>query len=177
MTMTDKIFSLVTELDLQRTCSMSMCKRDWRRLCLYFRWSYEKGISRCHCLDEVKKRLYFCEDCPIERIRNGMMPEPCKGHLIRKFVKEFWTKCECSRICGNRIVQHGITRNLQVFWTAEGKGWGLRALDELPKGAFICEYVGEILTNAELFVTGKMGHSYPVLLEADWGSVQVLKDE
>ncbi|KAI0513633.1 hypothetical protein KFK09_009662 [Dendrobium nobile] len=132
--------------------------------------------------DRLQKHLYFCKDCPIERIRNEMMPEPCKGHLIRKFVKECWSKCGCNRICGNRLVQRGITRNLQVFWTVEGKGWGLRTLEELPMGAFICEYVGEILTNTELFdrqllVTGKMRHTYPVLLDADWGSEQVLKDE
>lgn len=70
----------------------------------------------------------------------------------------------------------------QVFFTAEGKGWGLRTLDELPRGAFVCEYVGEILTNMELYdrtmqTTGNAKHTYPVLLDADWGSEGVLKDE
>lgn len=65
--------------------------------------------------DQLKKHLYFCKDCPIERIKNEEMPEPCKGHLIRKFVKECWSKCGCNRICGNRLVQRGITRNLQVI--------------------------------------------------------------
>ncbi|PKA65116.1 Peroxisome biogenesis protein 12 [Apostasia shenzhenica] len=63
-----------------------------------------------------------------------------------------------------------------------GKGLGVRTLEELPRGAFVCEYVGEILTNTELYfrqlhVTGKMRHTYPVLLDADWGAEQVLKDE
>lgn len=70
----------------------------------------------------------------------------------------------------------------QVFFTSEGKGWGLRTLDDLPKGAFVCEYVGEIVTNTELYErnlqsTGKERHTYPVLLDADWGSEGVLKDE
>ena len=60
----------------------------------------------------------------------------------------------------------------QVIFTPGDKGWGLRTLDDLPKGAFICEYVGEIVTNTELYErnlrnTGKERHTYPVLLDAD----------
>lgn len=70
----------------------------------------------------------------------------------------------------------------QVFFTADGKGWGLRTLDELPRGAFVCEYVGEVLTNIELYErtvqnTDNARHTYPVLLDADWGSESVLRDE
>ena len=70
----------------------------------------------------------------------------------------------------------------QVFFTQEGKGWGLRALDELPKGAFVCEYVGELLTSMELRErtsqkAHKAGYTYPVDLGADWGSEGVMKDE
>ena len=68
--------------------------------------------------------------------------------------------------------------------TPGGKGWGLRTLEDLPKGAFVCEYVGEVLTNAELYdrvsereSLNNHSHSYPVLLDADWGSERVLKDE
>ena len=70
----------------------------------------------------------------------------------------------------------------QVFLTREGKGWGLRTLEDLPKGCFVCEYVGEILTNTELYErilqnSGNDRHTYPVTLDADWGSEGVLKDE
>ncbi|THG15816.1 hypothetical protein TEA_007991 [Camellia sinensis var. sinensis] len=70
----------------------------------------------------------------------------------------------------------------RVFMTPRGKGWGLRTLEDLPKGAFVCEYVGEILTNAELFervskCPSNEEHAYPVLLDANWGSEGVLKDE
>lgn len=52
----------------------------------------------------------------------------------------------------------------------------------IPKGTFVCEYVGEILTNMELYErimqdTGNERHTYPVTLDADWGSEQGLKDE
>lgn len=84
--------------------------------------------------------------------------------------------------CGNRVVQRGITCKLQVFLTEEGKGWGVRTLEELPKGTFVCEYVGEIVTNTELYdrnmqKKGRERHTYPVMLDADWGSEGHLQDE
>ncbi|MCO5547653.1 hypothetical protein L7F22_001104 [Adiantum nelumboides] len=107
--------------------------------------------------------------------------EQCKGHLIRKFVKECWSKCGCDMRCGNRVVQRGISRKLQVFYISKGKGWGLRTLEDLPPGTFICEYVGEILTNVELDMrnTVRKGHTYhyPTLLDADLNSETLLKDE
>ncbi|KAG0454221.1 hypothetical protein HPP92_025525 [Vanilla planifolia] len=129
-----------------------------------------------------KHHRVYCKDCPIEKSKNELEPDACKGHLFRKFIKECWIKCGCNKQCGNRVVQRGISRNLQVFYTADGKGWGLRTLEELPRGAFVCEYVGEILTNLELYDrtiqrTGNEKHTYPVLLDADWGSEAGLRDE
>ncbi|KAJ3706387.1 hypothetical protein LUZ61_010092 [Rhynchospora tenuis] len=135
-------------------------------------------------LREPKKCDYiFCkEGCPLERVKNEEQPEKCKGHLMRKFIKECWAKCGCNRQCGNRVVQRGITCNLQVFKAGEQKGWGLRTMEDLPKGKFVCEYVGEILTNIELYdrhlsSRGNKRHTYPVLLDADWSTEGVLKDE
>lgn len=70
----------------------------------------------------------------------------------------------------------------QVFFTSEGKGWGLRTLDNLPKGAFVCEFVGEILTNKERhqrnIQSNRSGRRpYLVLLDADWGTEADLRDE
>lgn len=70
----------------------------------------------------------------------------------------------------------------QVFSTQEGKGWGVRTLEDLPKGTFVCEYIGEIVTNAELYERnmqscGTERHTYPVTLDADWGSERGLQDE
>ncbi|KAL3682884.1 hypothetical protein R1sor_000906 [Riccia sorocarpa] len=66
-----------------------------------------------------------------------------------EFIKECWHKCGCSMGCGNRFIQRGITHKLQIFFTHEEKRWGLRTLEQLPAGAFVCEYVGGILTNME----------------------------
>ncbi|XP_051141998.1 probable inactive histone-lysine N-methyltransferase SUVR2 [Andrographis paniculata] len=125
---------------------------------------------------------FFCKQCPLERSKCEDIIEHCKGHVTKKFIKECWRKCGCNKQCGNRVVQRGIKCNLQVFMTPEGKGWGLRTVQDLPKGAFVCEYVGEVLTNAELFERVLKSpeaekHSYPVLLDAHWSAKEVLKDE
>ncbi|KAL0370404.1 UNVERIFIED_CONTAM: putative inactive histone-lysine N-methyltransferase SUVR2 [Sesamum angustifolium] len=89
--------------------------------------------------DPMKHCQLFCNECPLERSKSEDMVEPCKGHLVRKFIKECWWKCGCNKQCGNRVVQRGITRSLQ---SSKGEK-----------------------------------HSYPVLLDADWGAERVLKDE
>ncbi|BFG42883.1 hypothetical protein CerSpe_291580 [Prunus speciosa] len=124
----------------------------------------------------------YCKSCPLERVKNDDCLEPCKGHSRRKFIKECWSKCGCVIQCGNRVVQRGINCKLQVFFTSEGKGWGLRTLEDLPKGAFVCEYVGEVLTSKELqernIQSARSGkRPYPVLLDANWGLKAVLRNE
>lgn len=144
----------------------------------------QKFLRSCISMNQEPQNhhLFYCHDCPLERAKNANRPKKCKGHLLRKFIKECWRKCGCNMECGNRVVQRGITQKLQVFLTSKGKGWGVRALEELPEGAFVCEYVGEILTNMELYErnnqsSGKDKHVYPVLLDADWATEGVLKDE
>lgn len=144
----------------------------------------EKLLEECISMkrEPQKQKLLVCKECPLERLKNEERLELCKGHLMRKFIKECWWKCGCSKNCGNRVVQRGIDRKLQVFMTVGGKGWGLRTLESLPKGAFICEYVGEVITNSELCdrvlqsrSTGSL--KYSVLLDANWSTKTVLKDE
>ncbi|XP_047941755.1 uncharacterized protein LOC125188754 isoform X4 [Salvia hispanica] len=132
--------------------------------------------------DLKKQNQFFCKECPLERSKSDDTPEPCKGHLVRKFIKECWLRCGCNKQCGNRVVQRGITRNIQVFMTPEGKGWGLRTLEDLPEGAFVCEFVGEVLTNSEFFgrilrSTKQEKYSYPMVLDAHWGAKESLKNE
>lgn len=69
---------------------------------------------------------------------------------------------------------------MQVFWTREGKGWGIQTLEDLPKGAFLFEYVGEVLTNSELHRRNSKrlndSHHYPVTLDSDWVTEEILND-
>ncbi|KAM4047126.1 histone-lysine N-methyltransferase SETDB2 isoform 2-T2 [Anomaloglossus baeobatrachus] len=63
--------------------------------------------------------------------------------------------CKCDRkMCQNRVVQHGLQVRLQVFKT-KGKGWGVRCLDDLDKGTFVCIYAGRILMKTGDVNTGQ----------------------
>ncbi|KAL0918378.1 hypothetical protein M5K25_010382 [Dendrobium thyrsiflorum] len=140
-------------------------------------------LNECISMNSyMDKRHVYCKNCPIGRFKGANKFDSCKGHVVRKFIKECWSKCGCNKQCGNRVVQRGITYNLQVFYTADGKGWGLRTLEELPRGAFVCEYVGEILTSKELYDRTVQGscsakHTYTLVLDADWVSEEGLRDE
>ncbi|XP_066472929.1 histone-lysine N-methyltransferase SETMAR [Tiliqua scincoides] len=70
----------------------------------------------------------------------------CEGNELdySKPVFECNTMCPCGELCQNRVVQRGLQFRLEVFRTAK-KGWGLRTLESIPKGRFVCEYAGEIL--------------------------------
>ncbi|KAH3796459.1 hypothetical protein DPMN_150027 [Dreissena polymorpha] len=56
--------------------------------------------------------------------------------------------CECWTTCNNRVVQNGVMSRLQVFKT-EGRGWGCKTLVDIPRGTFICEYIGEHISDSE----------------------------
>lgn len=52
--------------------------------------------------------------------------------------------------CKNRVVQKGIKYPMQIFECEEkDKGWGVRSLAKIPRGGFVSEYTGEILTSIE----------------------------
>lgn len=58
--------------------------------------------------------------------------------------------CGCSKnSCLNRLVQCGPKRNLDVFYSPKYRSHGLRTKVNIPSGAFICEYAGELLTANE----------------------------
>ncbi|XP_029358440.1 histone-lysine N-methyltransferase SETMAR [Echeneis naucrates] len=56
--------------------------------------------------------------------------------------------CTCSDTCSNRVVQRGLRLRLEVFCT-RNRGWGVRALDSIPRGTFVCEYAGEVISFEE----------------------------
>jgi hypothetical protein len=73
----------------------------------------EEAIADKRDVEASSTRTKYCDggSCMLE------LGKPCKGHLIRKFIKECWSKCQCNMQCGNRIVQKGIQHKLQVFIT------------------------------------------------------------
>ncbi|XP_052896225.1 histone-lysine N-methyltransferase eggless [Anopheles moucheti] len=65
---------------------------------------------------------------------------------IHTGVYECNTQCKCKKDkCLNRVVQNSLQTKLQVFNT-NNKGWGIRCINDVPMGSFICIYAGHLLT-------------------------------
>lgn len=95
--------------------------------------------NTCNCSDLSVKSWYDLEG----RLKDGF------DYREPPMIFECNDLCWCSvNICRNRVLQHGITVRLQVF-RAFGMGWGVRPLSDIPKGTFVCEYVGEIISDSE----------------------------
>lgn len=56
--------------------------------------------------------------------------------------------CACSDTCSNRVVQRGVRLRLEVYDT-RNRGWGVRTLEPIPRGTFVCEYAGEVISLEE----------------------------
>eukprot|EP00794_Sanderia_malayensis_P006075 gene6075-6777_t len=64
--------------------------------------------------------------------------------------------CLCSDACPNRVVQQGRTVKVAIFRTPDGRGWGVKTLEFIPKNQFVLEYVGEIITSDEAEKRGRL---------------------
>nr|GME08736.1 histone-lysine N-methyltransferase SUVR3 [Ipomoea batatas] len=56
--------------------------------------------------------------------------------------------CGCGPECGNRLTQKGVSLGLKIV-KDKRKGWSLCAAEMIPKGKFVCEYAGEVVTTEE----------------------------
>ncbi|XP_017286032.1 histone-lysine N-methyltransferase SETMAR [Kryptolebias marmoratus] len=56
--------------------------------------------------------------------------------------------CGCGDSCSYRVVQRGLRLRLEVCGAGD-KGWGVRTLEGIPRGTFVCEYAGEVIDFAE----------------------------
>ena len=74
---------------------------------------------------------------------------PYKNDLIQQgkdhLIFECNDGCRCDVNCRNRVTQKGSNCKLLIYKTAD-KGWGVKALERIEKGAFVSEYNGEVLT-------------------------------
>ncbi|XP_043939153.1 histone-lysine N-methyltransferase EHMT2 isoform X2 [Protopterus annectens] len=106
-------------------------------------------LQHCNCQDDCSSSNCLC----------GQLSIRCwydkDGRLLQEFNKiepplifECNQACTCWKTCKNRVVQRGIRARLQLYRTAK-MGWGVRAVQEIPQGTFICEYVGELISDAE----------------------------
>jgi len=111
-----------------------------------------KFLCSCDCIDDCSdKTKCSCWKLTYES-QNKFSSINSKdfGYQFRRLYKRMYmgifecnTNCKCSKTCLNRVVQQPLSTMLQVFKT-EIKGWGVRTLADIPKGSFICTYVGKL---------------------------------
>ncbi|XP_043220666.1 histone-lysine N-methyltransferase eggless-like isoform X1 [Amphibalanus amphitrite] len=139
-------------------------------------------LTCCDCTDDCQdKERCSCWQQTIQGTEFGPTGQldPSAGYHFRRLVNgnvitgiyECNARCKCRRTCLNRVCQHPLRLRLQVFKTLR-RGWGIRCLDDIPKGGFICVYAGQLLTESLANEDGKnYGDEY--LAELDY--IEVLE--
>ncbi|XP_077398421.1 histone-lysine N-methyltransferase EHMT1 isoform X2 [Vanacampus margaritifer] len=127
-----------------------------------YKYILENCVTSPLNIDRNITHLQYCvckEDCSSSVCMCGQLSLRCwydtGGCLLPEFCREeppliFECNhaCSCWRTCKNRVVQNGLRTRLELFRTSK-KGWGVRALQDIPQGTYVCEYVGEIISEAE----------------------------
>ncbi|XP_078511149.1 histone-lysine N-methyltransferase SUV39H2 isoform X2 [Lissotriton helveticus] len=86
--------------------------------------------------------------------------------------------CKCDLNCPNRVVQKGSPYSLCIFRTNNGRGWGVKTLQNIKQHSFVMEYVGEVITSEEAERRGQQydnkGNTY--LFDLDYESEEFTVD-
>nr|CAB3452727.1 unnamed protein product [Digitaria exilis] len=105
------------------------------------------------------------------------------GSLLRgkPLIYECGPYCRCPPSCPNRVSQKGLQHRLEVFRSRE-TGWGVRSLDLIKAGTFICEFSGIVLTHQQSEIVAANGdclvrpNRFPPRW-LDWGDISDVKPE
>ncbi|CAJ1967832.1 unnamed protein product [Sphenostylis stenocarpa] len=115
---------------------------------IYSKKFEQATLCACDCSDGcVNKETCVCF------MKNGVkMQNDSKKRVVSpkesSLIYECGPSCKCSSSCINRVSQHGIRFQLEIFLT-ELKGWGVRTRSFIPSGSFVCEYIGEVTHHKE----------------------------
>ncbi|KAJ6792632.1 histone-lysine N-methyltransferase family member SUVH9-like [Iris pallida] len=116
-------------------------------------------------------------DCFCAKMSGGEFAYDANGILLRgkPVIYECGPYCRCSASCPNRVSQKGLTNRLEIFRSLE-TGWGVRSLDLIRAGSFICEFSGLVLTKqqAEALSPNGDGFVFPNRFPerwVEWGDV------
>jgi euchromatic histone-lysine N-methyltransferase len=140
---------------------------------LVFHQSSREEIG-CECIDG-------CVDGCFCFIKNGNeFPYSQNGILLkgRPLIFECGPFCRCPPHCRNRVTQKGLKHRLEVFRSRD-HGWGVRSLDFIEAGTFICEYTGVALTKEQEQIVTMNGDEliYPSWFAeswAEWGNLSLI---
>ncbi|KAJ8754297.1 hypothetical protein K2173_002748 [Erythroxylum novogranatense] len=113
---------------------------------IYPNWCHPVTPKGCSCTRGCSES----SNCSCMEKNGGEIPYNHNGAIVeaKPLVYECGPSCKCPSSCYNRVSQHGIKFQLEIFKT-ESRGWGVRSLNSIPSGSFICEYIGELLEEKE----------------------------
>eukprot|EP00250_Pteridium_aquilinum_P024575 c29269_g1_i1 orf=490-3504(+) len=105
-----------------------------------------KSTAGCKC----KGACNPSSSCSCFSQNGDELPYLNGGYLVRQkdYVFECGSKCSCAASCRNRAPERGLKFRLEVFKTAD-RGWGVRPLEVIPAGSFVCEYIGKMVADEE----------------------------
>lgn len=113
----------------------------------------EQSVIRCECSDcglqghGERRRENRC-NCIVEC---NKMPYNENGTLLldaREKIYECNPACRCACRCRFSVVSRGRNLKLSIFKTPDGRGYGLRTDQRIPKGKYVVSYIGEVITAA-----------------------------
>ncbi|XP_058615187.1 histone-lysine N-methyltransferase EHMT1 isoform X9 [Onychostoma macrolepis] len=140
--------------------------------CVTSPMNIDKNITHlqyCVCKDDCSSASCMCGQlslrCWYDK-ESRLLPEFCNEEPPLIF--ECNHACSCWRSCKNRVVQNGLRVRLQLFRT-QTMGWGVKTLQDIPQGTFVCEYVGEIISDSEADV--RENDSYLFSLDSKVGDM------
>ncbi|XP_061381656.1 uncharacterized protein LOC116776497 isoform X3 [Danaus plexippus] len=118
-------------------------------------------LCGCDCEDDCEdKSKCACWQLTLEGARTIGLEGENVGYVYRRLMEPLPTgiyecnsRCKCKDTCLNRVAQYPLQLNLQVFKT-QNRGWGIRTLNDIPKGSFLCTYAGKLLTEATATLDG-----------------------
>ncbi|XP_051536391.1 histone-lysine N-methyltransferase EHMT1-like isoform X4 [Myxocyprinus asiaticus] len=140
--------------------------------CVTSPMNIDKNITHlqyCVCKDDCSSASCMCGQLSLRcwyDQENRLLPEFCSEEPPLIF--ECNHACSCWRTCKNRVVQNGLRIRLQLFRTKK-MGWGVKTLQDIPQGTFVCEYVGEIISDTEADV--RENDSYLFSLDSKVGDM------
>ncbi|KAK2979569.1 hypothetical protein RJ640_016243 [Escallonia rubra] len=100
----------------------------------------------CQCIEECSG----LERCSCAVKNGGEIPFDDNGLICsqKPIVYECGPSCKCPPSCKNRVSQHGVRFQLEVFKT-ESSEWGVRSRNIIPAGGFVGEFIGKMLRGME----------------------------
>uniref|UniRef100_A0A7J8IIV2 [histone H3]-lysine(9) N-methyltransferase n=1 Tax=Rousettus aegyptiacus TaxID=9407 RepID=A0A7J8IIV2_ROUAE len=127
-----------------------------------YKYVSQNCVTSPMAIDRNITHLQYCvciDDCSSSNCMCGQLSLRCwydqDGRLLPEFnmaepplLFECNHACSCWRSCRNRVVQNGLRARLQLYRT-QSMGWGVRTLQDIPAGTFVCEYVGELISDSE----------------------------